>query len=371
MSGSTAALFQPAKVGPYELKHRVVLAPLTRLRCDSEGVPTELVSEYYKQRTTEGGLILTEATGVSGGAGIYPGGPGVFTDKQIEGWKKVVQTIHDNGGIVFSQLWHAGRATSKDFKEDKSQIFSASAVAIKDTCVFTGKLYEEPRAMTVEEIQQVVQEFAQAAKNAIAAGFDGVEIHGANGYLLDQFINTSSNFRTDEYGGSIENRARFLLETTAATVEAIGVERVAVRLSPWSEFQDMEDETPYETWGYIVSELKKRHPKLAYIHFIEPRDDYGRKTQNDTVNTLDPFREKWGGQFISAGGYTTKPELAAEICEQTGNLIAIGRAFIANPDIVYRLKNGIPMNKYDRNTFYCPGAAGYTDYKKYDEDVKA
>ncbi|KAI7849975.1 hypothetical protein BDC45DRAFT_488643 [Circinella umbellata] len=368
MTVSSSTLFQSTKVGPYELKHRVVLAPLSRFRCDEEGVPKEMVLEYYKQRTTEGGLLITEATSVSENAGGYPGGAGLYTENQIQGWKKVVDTIHDNGGIVYSQLWHPGRATSKDFKKDKSQTISASAVAIKDQCIFTGKPYEEPREMTKEDIQAVTQEFAQAAKNAITAGFDGIEIHSANGYILDQFINTSSNFRTDEYGGSIENRSRFLLEVTDAVVEAIGEERVAIRLSPWSEFQDMEDATPYDTWSYIVSELQNKHPELSYIHFIEPRDDYGRKTKNDTVNTLDPFRKIWKGPFMSAGGYTTKPELAAQIADETGNLIAIGRAFIANPDLVYRLQHDKPLTKYQRDTFYTNDPEGYIDYPFYQEE---
>ncbi|KAI9495764.1 hypothetical protein BDB00DRAFT_811599 [Zychaea mexicana] len=370
MSVSSSALFEPTQVGLCQLKHRVILAPLTRLRCDQDRTPTDMVAEYYEQRTTEGGLIITEATGVSPNAGIYPGGPGLYTEKQIEGWKKIVQTIHNKGGFVFAQLWHPGRASDAAFIKDNATPISASAVAIKDVCIFSGKPFAVPREMTLKDIKQTIQEFAQAAKNAIAAGFDGVEIHAANGYIIDQFINTSSNFRTDEYGGSYENRARFCLELTTAVVEAVGVERVAVRLSPWSEFQDMEDKTPYDTWSYIVSELQAHHAKLAYIHFIEPRDDYGRKTKNDTVNTLDPFRAIWKGPFVSAGGYTTNPSLAAKIADETGNLIAIGRAYIANPDLVHRLQHGLPLTKYIRDTFYTHDAEGYTDYPFYQEDAK-
>ncbi|KAI8142839.1 hypothetical protein BJV82DRAFT_669483 [Fennellomyces sp. T-0311] len=366
---TSSALFQSKKVGNCELKHRVVLAPLTRLRCDENRVPNALVQEYYEQRTTEGGLIIAEATGVSPSAGIYPGGPGIYNNAHCEGWKKITKAVHDKGGFIFSQLWHAGRATCSSFMPGGALPLAPSAVAIEGPCLFSGKNYGVPHALTVEEIGQVVEEFAQAAKYAVDSGFDGVEIHAANGYVVDQFINTSSNKRTDEYGGSIENRSRFCLEVTKAVVDRVGEDRVAVRLSPWSEFQDMEDATPYETWGYIVDELQQRHPHLAYIHMIEPRDDYGRKTKNDTVNTLDPFRAKWKGPFISAGGYTTHPALATEIADATGNLIAIGRAFLANPDLPHRLEHGLPLNKYDRSTFYTntAGSFGYTDYPYYQE----
>lgn len=183
-------------------------------------------------------------------------------------------------------------------------------------------------------------------------------------YLIDQFINTSSNIRTDKYGGSIENRCRFALEIVDAIVDAIGADRTSIRFSPWSDCLDMKDDTPYETWGYLVEQLQAKHPNLAYIHFIEPRDDFGRTTK-DTVNTLDPFRKVWKGPFISAGGYTTNPELAFKVAEETGNLIAFGRTFIANPDLVERLKNGYPLNRYDRNTFYVDTKEGYIDYPFY------
>ncbi|KAI9253865.1 hypothetical protein BDA99DRAFT_519204 [Phascolomyces articulosus] len=370
---SNSSLFQPIKVGNNQLEHRVVLAPLTRFRSDANHVPTDLQKEYYSQRATKGGLLITEATFINArDAGAYPGAPGIYSQEQIDAWKKVTSAVHEKGGFIYLQLWHVGRATSSVLLPNNAQTVSASAVAIQGPCMFTpGKDFEVPRALSVEEIAVITKEYAQAAKNSIAAGFDGVEIHSANGYLLDQFLNTSSNFRTDEYGGSIENRARFTLEVVNAVSEAVGTERVGIRLSPWSEFQDMKDDTPYETWGYVIEQLEKRHKNMAYVHMIEPRDDFSRKTQNDTVNTLDPFREKWSGVFMSAGGYTTKPELAAQVADKTGNLIAIGRAFIANPDIVYRLKNDIPLTKYNRDTFYSRGAVGYTDYKRFDEDVKA
>ncbi|KAI9485027.1 hypothetical protein BDB00DRAFT_773772 [Zychaea mexicana] len=361
---SNSALFQPMKVGNAQLEHRVVLAPLTRFRSDANHVPTALQEEYYAQRATKGGLLISEATFISPTAGAYPGAPGIYTEEQIVAWKRVTDAVHAKGGIIYVQLWHVGRATSSVLLPNNAQPVSASEVAIQGPCLFTpGKDFEVPHALTVEEIAGITQDYAQAAKNAVAAGFDGVEIHGANGYLLDQFTNTSSNKRTDQYGGSIENRTRFTLEVVKTISDAIGAERVGIRLSPWSEFQDMADETPYDTWSHIVRELKAHHANMAYLHMIEPRDDFSRKTENDTVNTLDPFRELWkDGVFMSAGGYTTKPELATEVADKTGNLIAIGRAFIANPDIVYRLKNGVPLTRYNRDTFYTQGAVGYTDY---------
>ncbi|KAJ8657244.1 hypothetical protein O0I10_007060 [Lichtheimia ornata] len=361
---SSSALFSPIQLGASKLQHRVVLAPLTRFRSDDNHVPTELNKEYYTQRATPGGLLITEATFISPTSGLYPHAPGIYTQEQINAWKSITDAVHAKQGVIYLQLWHVGRASSKIFMNGHTPD-SASAIPISGTSLFTGKEWEVPHALTVEEIKGIVGDYAQAAKNAIEAGFDGVEIHSANGYLLDQFINTSSNKRTDEYGGPIENRTRFTLEVVDAVTNAIGAERVGIRFSPWSEFQDMVDEIPYDTWGYLVSQLQEKHSDMAYIHMIEPRDDFSRKTKNDTANTLDPFRKVWKGAFISAGGYTTNPALAQKVAEETGNLVAIGRAFIANPDIVERLRNGWPLTKYNRDTFYSPGAVGYTDYPFY------
>ncbi|KAI8145190.1 hypothetical protein BJV82DRAFT_605238 [Fennellomyces sp. T-0311] len=368
---STSALFKPIKIGSTQLEHRIVLAPLTRRRSDKNHVPTTLQQEYYAQRATKGGMLITEGVLISPMAGGYRGAPGIYSDQMIQGWKKITDAVHAKGGFIYMQLWHVGRATGSVLLPNNAQPVSASPIAIKGPNTHTdGSDFEVPHALTVEEIAETVQDYVQAAKNAITAGFDGVEIHGANGYLLDQFINSISNQRTDQYGGSIANRARFILETVAAVSQSIGAERVGIRMSPWSEFQDVEDETPYETWGYIIDKLQEHHPDLAYVHMVEPRDDFARKTRNDTVNSLDPFRAKWKGTFISAGGYTTNPALAAQVADKTGNMIAIGRAFIANPDLVYRLKHGLPLNKYNRATFYSEGPVGYTDYP-FAEEVEA
>jgi NADPH2 dehydrogenase len=228
-----------------------------------------------------------------------------------------------------------------------------------------GLPQEKPRALTIPEIKDLVQDYRQAALNAIEAGFDGVEIHSANGYLLDQFINTSCNNRTDIYGGSIENRCRFPLEVVDAVVDAIGAERTAIRFSPWSGFQDMEDATPYETWGYLVKSLQAKHSDMAYLHMVEPRADFNVDVYEKTADTLDPFRKEWKGPFVSAGGYTYDTKAAFDTAERTGNMVAFGRLYISNPDLVERLRNNWPLNKYDRNTFYNNDSVGYTDYPFY------
>ena len=235
--GSTSALFTPIKVGNVQLEHRVVLAPLTRVRCNENHAPTPWVTEHYQQRATKGGLLIAEATGVSTRAGPNPYAPGVYTEEQIKAWKNVTDAVHAKGGFIYLQLIHLGRATVSSLLPEGVPPISASPIAIKGICELSGEPYEVPHALEANEIPQVLEDFAQASKNAIAAGFDGVEIHAANGYLLDQFINTSSNKRTDRYGGSIENRVRLTLEVTEAIAQSIGAERVGIRLSPWSEFQ--------------------------------------------------------------------------------------------------------------------------------------
>ncbi|KAI8372988.1 uncharacterized protein BYT42DRAFT_578789 [Radiomyces spectabilis] len=362
-------LFTPLKLGRHTLQHRVVLAPLTRFRSDEKAVVRPFVTEYYAQRATPGGLLVTEATFISPTAGSYPNAPGIYTQEQIAKWKEVTQAVHDKGGVIYLQLWHIGRASHSKFSPNGEQPVSASAIAIQGKNLW-GDQQQVPRALEILDIKALVQDYRQAALNAVEAGFDGVEIHAANGYLLDQFINTSSNKRSDIYGGSIENRARFALEVVDAIADAIGPDRTAIRLSPWSGFQDMQDDTPYETWGYIVSQLQAHQPELAYVHFVEPRIDFRSEALPDTTDSLDPFRQIWKGPFISAGGYTIDPKLAFERSDKSGDLIAFGRAFIANPDIVERLRNGWPLNRYNRKTFYTPGAEGYTDYPVYQPEAQ-
>ncbi|GAA5796789.1 hypothetical protein HPULCUR_002164 [Helicostylum pulchrum] len=361
---STRAIFSPIKVGKNLLQHRVVLAPLTRFRATTEAVPTDLLVEYYKQRASEGGLLITEATFIDRLAGAYPQAPGIYTQEQIEEWKKVTSAVHEKKATIYLQLWHIGRAGSKFLNPNQEQIVSASEIAISSPSL-TGSEHEIPRALEIEEIKNIVKQYARAAKNAIEAGFDGVEIHGANGYLIDQFINTSSNKRTDIYGGSIENRTRFAREVIDAVVEAIGAEKTAIRFSPGGAFQDMKDDTVVETWSYLTSEIQKNHPQLAYLHFVEARGDMMGESVN-TVDTLAPYRQIWKGPFITASGFSNATQEAIDLAEKTGDLIAFGRAFIANPDLPERLRNGWELNKYNRTTFYNHDAVGYTDYPFYD-----
>ncbi|KAI9261522.1 hypothetical protein BDA99DRAFT_551849 [Phascolomyces articulosus] len=359
-------LFEPIQVGPFKLQHRVVLAPLTRYRGDKLQAPTDLGIEYYSQRATPGGLLITEGILTSDNTSGYTGVCGLYTDHQVNQWRKVVDAVHDKKGFIFAQLWHLGRAASSIYRinnKDNNIVVGPSPIAARGISGETGEPFEVPHELTIEEIQDLIQEYVTAAKNAIKAGFDGVEILGAFGYLVDQFINSSSNQRTDKYGGSIENRARFPLELVEAVSNAIGVERTSIRLSPWGRNCDVEDETPYETWGYIVKQL---NPELAYVSFSEPRDDYLEAA--DLVNTVEPFRKAWKGRvFISGGGYTSNPHLISKVAEEhPDTLIAVGRAFIANPDLVERLKHQWPLNKYNRDTFYTHGEEGYTDYTFYE-----
>lgn len=363
---ANTALFSPMKLGKHELKHRIALVPLTRFRASELAVPTDLQAEYYEQRATDGGLLITEATFITHKAGSYPRAPGIYNQDQIDGWKKITEKVHAKGGVIFLQLWHIGRAAmSANIGE---QPVSASDIPIQGVNLL-GLPQEKPRALSIPDIKEIVQQYRQAALNAIEAGFDGVEIHSANGYLLDQFLNTSSNNRTDIYGGSAENRCRFPLEVVDAVVDAVGADRTGIRFSPWSGFQDMEDAKPYETWGYITQSLQDKHSDLAYLDFIEPRADFQADSYNEKqADTLDPFRKIWKGPFISAGGYTYNTQAAFDVAEKTGNIIGFGRLFISNPDLVERLRNGWPLNKYDRNTFYTNEATGYTDYPFYKKD---
>ncbi|KAL9538178.1 hypothetical protein MBANPS3_011138 [Mucor bainieri] len=364
---SSQALFAPIKVGTHTLKHRVVLAPLTRFRATPDHIPTDLQVEYYKQRASVGGLLITEGTAISRLAGAYPRIPGIYNQEQIEAWKKVTSAVHAKGGVIFTQLWHIGRAGSKNRNPNQEQVVGPSDIPCpgKD---FAGGDYEIPRALTIDEIKAVINDYAQAARNAVEAGFDGVELHGANGYLIDQFINSSSNQRTDIYGGSSEKRARFALEVVDAVAQAIGAERTAIRFSPGSDFQGMGDDNVEKTWGHLTSELQKNHPKLAYVHMVEARSNIFADSQTGLADTLEPYRKLFNGPFITAGGLSNAQEFAEDIAEKTGDLVAYGRAFIANPDLPERLRNGWELNPYDRDTFYTTEANGYTDYPFYNKD---
>ncbi|KAG2235855.1 hypothetical protein BDF21DRAFT_111596 [Thamnidium elegans] len=354
------AILSPIKVGNILLDHRVVLAPLTRLRATVDGVPTDMMLEYYTQRASKGGFLLVESVAISPTAIAYPQAPGIFSKDQISGWKKITDAIHQKGGYTFVQLWHSGRTGNRSLHPNNEQVVSASAITAAGNGIL-GEPFEDPRALEVSEIKSIVNDFAQAALNAIEAGFDGIEIHSAFGYLLDQFICTSSNQRTDEYGSSIENRLRFTLEVVEAITNAIGPERTAIRVSPGGgEIHSATEEHPIETCSYLMTQLQKYYSKLAYVHFMDTRSE-----KNIGTDLAKPYRSIWKGPIISSGFSSCNVEHAIEYAEKTGDLIAFGRLFIANPDLPERIRQGYSVVRSNYSTFYTHEAEGYTDYPSY------
>jgi N-ethylmaleimide reductase len=366
-------LFSPLKVGPYQLAHRVVMAPLTRMRAARPSLaPRPLNADYYAQRATKGGLIIAEASPVATTGFGNPGVPGIWSEQQVEGWRKVVDAVHARGAVIFLQLWHVGRVSHSSFQPGGALPVAPSAVAIQEgfkAMTADGKVaaYETPRALETDEIPGIVAAFKQAARNAMAAGFDGVEIHGANGYLLEQFLQSRSNLRTDRYGGSIENRARLLLEIVQGAIDVWGASRVGVRLSPYGVANDSGEKDPMPLYSHVINGLNPLG--LAYLHFIEPRSSgAGRAEVNwqNVPSAMVLFRPLWKGVLISAGGFTGEAAEAA-IAEGHADAIAFGRIFISNPDLPHRLRHGFPLTPYNRATFYGGEEAGYTDYPVYDE----
>jgi N-ethylmaleimide reductase len=370
---SSRSLFSPLQLGPYRLEHRVVMAPLTRMRAERPSLaPRPLNADYYAQRATPGGLIIAEASPVMPAGHGNPGVPGIYSEAQVDGWRGVVEAVHARGGLIFLQLWHVGRVSHSSFQPGGALPVSASAVPIAPdlkTVTADGKLtsYETPRALDTGEIAGVVESFRQAASNARIAGFDGVEIHGANGYLIEQFLQSRSNVRTDRYGGSIENRARLLIEITQAAIEVWGADRVGVRLSPYGIANDSGEADPRPLYRYVVEALNPLG--LAYLHFIEPRSSgAGRAEVNhqNVPSAMVLFRPIWRGVLITAGGFTGETAEAA-IAAGHADAIAFGRIFISNPDLPRRLRDGLPLTPYNRATFYRGETAGYTDYPVYGE----
>ncbi|KAI0373005.1 FMN-linked oxidoreductase [Pilatotrama ljubarskyi] len=360
---SLPRLFQPVSVGDMTHAHRVVLAPLTRCRANARHVHGDLAVGYYAQRASvPGTLLIAEATFIAakaGGLSLGPNIPGIWNEEQVAAWKRVVEAVHARGSYIYLQLWALGRAADIDQLKAENPDFDyvgASAIPQQDRKGI-------PRPLTVPEIEEYVELYAQAASNAVhGAGFDGVEIHGANGYLVDQFLQDVTNQRTDEYGGSIENRARFGLEVVEAVTRAVGANKTAIRLSPWSEFQYMRMKDPVPTFTYMVTRLREAFPNLAYIHVVEPGVlgyidvDHGKQESNDFI------RDIWLPRpLISAGRYDR--ESAIKRAEETGELIAFGRLFIANPDLPLRLLKNLPLARWDREVFYLPEEPrGYIDY---------
>lgn len=349
-------LFQPLQVGRAKLSHRIALAPLTRFRVGDDHVPLSYVKDYYSQRgSVPGTLLITEATVVSPRAGGYENVPGLWNDSQVAGWKEVTDAVHANGSFIFAQLWALGRV-AKPAKLAKENFDVISASDIPENAEAP-----KPRALTEEEIQIFIADFAHAARNAIKAGFDGVEIHGANGYLVDQFIQDVSNQRTDNWGGSIENRSRFAVEVVRAVSDAVGADRTAIRLSPFGRFQGMRMEDPVPQFTHLAKALASF--KLAYTHLVEPRSE-----NENTTDDLEFFLKAYNhaSPIVTAGGHT--PELARQLVDDTYKdydvITAFGRHFIPNPDLPFRMKNNVSLTPYDRSTFYDPkNPKGYADYE--------
>ncbi|MBN1006029.1 alkene reductase [Amphritea pacifica] len=343
-------LFDSLTLGDLTLKNRIVMAPLTRCRADEGRVPNALMAEYYAQRSSAG-LILAEATSVTPMGVGYPDTPGIWSEPQVEGWKQVTDAVHQAGGLIFLQLWHVGRISDPVYLNGELPV-APSAVRPEGnvSLVRPPKVYVEPRALTLDEIKEIVEAFRQGAANARAAGFDGVHIHGANGYLLDQFLQDKTNLRNDEYGGSLENRARLMLEVTDACIDVWGKDRVAVHLAPRMDAHDMGDSNPRETFGYVASELGKRG-----IAFISTRELEGD-------DSLTPYLKRLFGGPVIANEKFTKAQANQWLAEGKADAVAFGIPFIANPDLPTRLQQDAELNPPRFELFYGPGAEGYTDY---------
>jgi N-ethylmaleimide reductase len=350
-----AALFQPLQVGALEIPNRIVMAPLTRTRAEEDHVPGELIAEHYAQRASAG-LIIAEATMVMEGNSSFISEPGIYSAAQVEGWKKTTSAVRAAGGRIFLQLWHGGRACHP-LLNGGAQPVAPSAIPITNDQVHTPegkKDYVVPRELCDDEIPGIVEGFRLAAVNAKAAGFDGVEIHGANGYLIDEFLRDGANHRTGPYGGPVENRARFLLEIVDAVISVWGSDRVGLRISPLNSYNSMIDSDPVGLVSYLAGVLNERH--LAYLHIMRT-DMFGIQRED----VLTPVRAIYKGVIVSNMGYTAA-EAAADIAAGKIDAVAFGVPFLANPDLPARFAVGAELNTPDPATFYCPGAKGYTDY---------
>ncbi|KAI7840032.1 hypothetical protein COHA_006238 [Chlorella ohadii] len=388
---AAAPLFTPYTLpGGLQLQHRIVYAPLTRCRAFNN-IPQPNAALYYSQRATPGGLMISEGTIISERGHGYPCTPGIYTEEQVAAWKPVVKAVKDKGAAFFCQIWHVGRASHPHYQPNEELPISASSLPITDDnkCFslktmqypFRPSLdssfqqledYVAPRQLDASELPAIVDQYRQAARNAIDAGFDGVEIHGANGYLIDQFLKDGINNRSDAYGGSVENRCRFALEVVEAVVKEIGAEKTGIRLSPFGGFLSAQDSDPVGSISYLLEQLNKYN--LAFVHCVEPRVAGSGDLPADQVkDSLEPFRKAsigvvfvhfflvYKGTFISAGGHTAASGGEA-IASGAADLVCYGRHYLANPDLPRRFRLGAPLNKYDRNTFYSQGEEGYIDY---------
>lgn len=363
----TSALFTPLELGPMSLKHRIIMAPLTRSRSiQPNSVPGDLMKTYYEQRASDGGFIIGEATNISISSRGWLGSPGLYSDEQVAGWKAITTAVKRKGGHMFAQLWHTGRSSHRAltggsmpvsasvdpaYWNDGSHVVSTPAGWVKST---------PHRALTIPEIADIVDDYRQSAQRAVDAGFEGVELHAANGYLVDQFLQDGSNKRTDEYGGSIENRTRLLVEIVGALSSVWGADRVAVRIGPGGTWNAMSDSNSTALFSYVAERLSGMG--LAYLHLIEPRiggSELVRPDQGAIGSSL--VRPLFKGKLLAAGGF--EPDTAeAIVASGVVDAVSFGRHFLSNPDLPRRIKNGLPLNPYDRSTFYTFDAKSYTDY---------
>jgi N-ethylmaleimide reductase len=356
-----ADLFTPLSVGPFDLPHRVVMAPMTRNRAGDGNAPHTLNATYYQQRS-DAAFIITEATQICPEGMGYPGTPGIHSNAQIDGWREVTDVVHEAGGRIILQMWHVGRISHPDLQPDGKDPVAPSAIQpAGEAMTLSGmKPFVTPRALEAAEIEDLVDQYRVAAKNADMAGFDGVEVHGANGYLLDQFTRDSTNARDDEYGGSVENRCRFPLAVTDAVVDVWGPERVGYRISPFQPYNDISDSDPAATFTYLATELAKRD--LLYLHMVELGDARGGSSFPDSRDPLfADLRKIWPNTLITNGGYD-RAMSDAVIDAGLADMVAFGAPYLANPDLPERLLTGAAYNDPDRATFYSGAAAGYTDY---------
>lgn len=349
-----------------ELSNRMVMAPMTRSRAGENNVPTDLMAKYYRQRSSAG-LIISEGTQISKQGIGYPWTPGIHSDEQIEGWKKVTSAVHEEDSKIFAQIWHVGRVSHPMYHDGQPPV--APSAVKPEGQIFTAdgmKDFVTPRALVTEEIPGIIQDYAQAARNAIEAGFDGVEIHGANGYLIDQFLKDGTNKRTDKYGGSLENRSRFAIEVIEAVSGAIGAEKTGIRFSPAGRNQGISDSNPKQTFGYLLEQLNDFN--LAFIHLMEPMGDVSN-LENYPAKVTKYFRGIYDETNITNAGYDRKSGNKA-IREGTADLVAYGRLFLANPDLPARFAANAALNEPDKSTFYGGDEKGYTDYPFMNESTK-
>jgi len=353
-------LFETLQLGAYQLKNRILMAPMTRGRAGPSGVPNSIMAKYYAQRASAG-LIITEATAVSAQGKGWANSPGLYNDNQQLGWKLVADAVHQKQGVIFTQIWHMGRMVLPDFIHGEQPVAPSAIRAVGEFNNQQGqsKPFVEPRELTIPEILSIVDDFRLSARRAIDTGLDGVEIHAANGFLIDQFIRSSTNHREDEYGGNYKKRNQFLLDITHAIVNEVGADKVGIRLSPTNRLWEIEDENPKQTFGWLVEQLNEF--ELAYLHVLEPQKNVEHSMASDIDPLMAELRSKYNGILIANAGYSSQ-SAAKVIANKEADAVAFGIPYIANPDLVTRFKQKLALAQADMDTFYTEGELGYSDY---------